>query len=72
LVSPTPKLLRGKFSLLSPSLLSLSFPSPQNSQTKPYTLFASWVLEGRGRKCLGRGKPLFESFKKTRKGFGGF
>jgi len=26
---------------------------------------------GRGRKGLWRGKPLFESFKKTWKGFGG-
>jgi hypothetical protein len=28
--------------------------------------------EGKGRKGLGRGKPLFGSFKKIRKGFGGF
>jgi hypothetical protein len=28
--------------------------------------------EGRGRKYLGRGKPLLESFKTIRKGFGGF
>jgi len=34
-------------------------------------LFASWVLEGRGRKDLWRGKPLFESFKKTWKGLWG-
>jgi len=35
-------------------------------------LFASWVLEGRGRKGLWRGKPLFGSFKKIGKDFGGF
>jgi len=28
--------------------------------------------EGKGREGLWRGKPLFESFKKTGKGFGGF
>jgi len=28
--------------------------------------------EGRGRKCLWRGKPLFASFKKTREMFWGF
>jgi hypothetical protein len=28
--------------------------------------------EGRGRKGLWRGKPLFASFKKQGKGFGGF
>jgi len=28
--------------------------------------------EGKGMKGLWRGKPLFESFKKIRKGFGGF
>jgi hypothetical protein len=27
--------------------------------------------EGRGRRGLGRGQPLFGSFKKIRKGFGG-
>jgi len=32
-------------------------------------LFASWVLEGRGRKDLWSGKLLFVSFKKTRERF---
>jgi len=38
-------------------------------------LFASWVLEGRGRegKAYGEVNPcLFGSFKKIGKGFGGF
>jgi hypothetical protein len=31
-------------------------------------MFGSWVLEGSGRRGLGRGKLLFESFEKIRKG----